>query len=419
LNQARVTPLTVVPPLTAQASLSMGETLGVYVLEQVLGEGSMGTVYLGRHQRLGRQVALKVLHEHLLRDQRLVKRFMQEGRVVNQINHEHIVEVHDFVEELAPERVYCVMELLKGETLSQRLATRAVNLESVRTIGRQIASALGAAHAVGVVHRDVKPENIFLLSRDGRDDWVKVLDFGIAKSDQNTVNLVESQQGTLLGTPRYMAPEQVAGLEVDARTDVYALGTILYELLAGKPPFEASTFGQLAADIITRAPPPLPKQNTLGESIPVGLQALVYACLAKQPKDRPASMGAVEAQLLSEDSAFRGVALAAPAPAAVVVAPPPPPPAETEVTLAIDTHPAGAKVVRIDTGEVLGVAPFEKKLARADLLPVRIELPGYVSLERELRLDQSQRVDMTLTAVPPKVVKPAPRPVTDGVLDPY
>ncbi len=183
----------------------------------------------------------------------------------------------------------------------------------------------------------------------------------------------------------------------------------------------------------------------------MGLQALVYACLAKQPKDRPASMGAVEAQLLSEDSAFRGVALkaavgllavvvgaavttwalrpapavtappplAAPAPAAVVVAPPPPPPAETEVTLAIDTHPAGAKVVRIDTGEVLGVAPFEKKLARADLLPVRIELPGYVSLERELRLDQSQRVDMTLTAVPPKVVKPAPRPVTDGVLDPY
>ncbi len=228
MNQARVTPLTVVPPLTAQASLSIGETLGVYVLEQVLGEGSMGTVYLGRHQRLGRQVALKVLHEHLLRDQRLVKRFMQEGRVVNQINHEHIVEVHDFVEELAPERVYCVMELLKGETLSQRLATRAVNLESVRTIGRQIASALGAAHAVGVVHRDVKPENIFLLSRDGRDDWVKVLDFGIAKSDQNTVNLVESQQGTLLGTPRYMAPEQVAGLEVDARTDVYALGTILY-----------------------------------------------------------------------------------------------------------------------------------------------------------------------------------------------
>ncbi len=451
MNQARVTPLTVVPPLTAQASLSIGETLGVYVLEQVLGEGSMGTVYLGRHQRLGRQVALKVLHEHLLRDQRLVKRFMQEGRVVNQINHEHIVEVHDFVEELAPERVYCVMELLKGETLSQRLATRAVNLESVRTIGRQIASALGAAHAVGVVHRDVKPENIFLLSRDGRDDWVKVLDFGIAKSDQNTVNLVESQQGTLLGTPRYMAPEQVAGLEVDARTDVYALGTILYELLAGKPPFDASTFGQLAADIITRPPPPLPKQNALGESIPMGLQALVYACLAKQPKDRPASMGAVEAQLLSEDSAFRGVALkaavgllavvvgaavttwalrpapavtappplAAPAPAAVVVAPPPPPPAETEVTLAIDTHPAGAKVVRIDTGEVLGVAPFEKKLARADLLPVRIELPGYVSLERELRLDQSQRVDMTLTAVPPKVVKPAPRPVTDGVLDPY
>ncbi|MFZ5444420.1 MAG: serine/threonine-protein kinase [Myxococcota bacterium] len=443
--------LSLVSPTPDLPPLAIGETLGVYVIERVLGEGSMGRVYLGRHQRLGRQVALKVLHDSLLRDQRLVKRFMQEGRVVNQINHEHIVEVHDFVEELAPERVYCVMELLKGETLTSRLAARPVSLDSVRAIVRETASALGAAHAVGVVHRDVKPDNIFLLSRDGRDDWVKVLDFGVAKSTpEGSLNLVESQQGTLLGTPRYMAPEQVAGLEVDARTDIYALGTILYELLAGRPPFDASTFGQLAADIITRPPPPLPKQNALGETIPPAMVALTLACLAKKPNDRPASMAAVEAALLNEDSGLgRKVGMVAvgllavvagvllvlalkpkpdPTPTPVVAVappvealpPPPPPPTElAEVTLTVDTQPSGAKLIRRDTGELLGTTPFERKLGKAELLPLRIELAGHQPLERDLKLDQSQRLDMTLKPLPSKSSKAPPRPVTDGVLDPY
>ncbi|MBL8914274.1 MAG: serine/threonine protein kinase [Archangium sp.] len=427
--------------------LEVGEALGPYVIERVLGEGSMGRVYLGRHQRLGRNVALKVLHDRLLRDRQLVDRLMLEGRLVNQINHRHIVEVHDFVEELMPERVYCVMEFLRGETLSHRLATRATSIEGIITIARQIASALGAAHAAGVVHRDLKPDNIFLVEREGRDDWVKVLDFGVAKSapDQGEVNLVQSQQGVLLGTPRYMAPEQVAGLDVDARTDVYALGTILYEMLTGKVPFEASTFGQLAADIITQPPPPLPKLSTSQEPIPPSLAALVTACLAKKPADRPASMGAVDGALTggaviqpSSARPWKPIALAAAVLVALVagglalrpkesptqleVVPPPPPPVVLldEVTLKITTQPEGARVTRGDTGEVLGVTPLDFKSARRTMpTPLRVELNGFEPLERAVVLDSNQRLEFTLKAIP-AAVKPKPRRVvTDGVLDPY
>jgi eukaryotic-like serine/threonine-protein kinase len=433
-------------------ALAIGSTLGPYVIERVLGEGSMGRVYLGRHQRLGRNVALKVLHERLLRDRQLVDRLMHEGRVVNQINHAHIVEVHDFIEDTAPPRVYCVMEFLDGETLSHRLATQAAPIATVISVARQIAGALGAAHAVGVVHRDLKPDNVFLIERDGRDDFVKVLDFGVAKSapGQGEVNLVESQQGALLGTPRYMAPEQMAGLEVDARTDVYALGNILYELLAGKPPFEATQFGQLAADVITKPPAPLPKQSVSGEPIPPALAALTMACLSKQPNDRPGSMGAIEGALAAAVGKKKsplvvggvlaacalgavGFALTRPAPETIASKLPPPPPVVAEapkpvevpaapkapepISLAVTTQPPGAKVTRLDDKTVLGTTPLAIKLApRTEPVTLKLELPGYEPAQRELVLDQSQRLELTLKAV----VKAKPkRAVTDGVIDPF
>ncbi|HEY1087779.1 MAG TPA: serine/threonine-protein kinase, partial [Archangium sp.] len=272
-----------------------GTTIGPFVLEAVLGEGTMGRVYRARHEKLGRHVALKVLHARHLEDKTLVARFLQEARLVNQINHPHIVEVHDLVEE--PARVYCVMELLEGETLSARVAQRPLTVEEVRDVGRQIADALHAAHQVGVVHRDLKPDNVFLAKKQA--ETVKVLDFGVAKLLKGSTDLriAETQQGTMVGTPKYMAPEQVAGLEVDARTDVYALGTMLYELLAGRTPFDAQVFGQLASDLITRAPPPLPPRTPGGEPIPPRLASLVLACLSKQPAQRPASMGAVSTAL--------------------------------------------------------------------------------------------------------------------------
>ena len=436
--------------------LPVGSQLGPYVIERELGAGSMGRVYLARHERLGRQVALKVLRDELLGERSLVDRFMQEGRAVNRINHPNIVEVHDYIEQHDPERVCCVMELLHGETLEQRMLARPFTLESIRSIAGQIASALGASHAAGVVHRDLKPENIFLITRDGRDDWVKVLDFGIAKCAQREgqVSPVETIQGSLLGTPRYMAPEQFSGLEVDGRTDIHALGVILHELVSGHAPFEASSFGQLAADIISHAPPALPKLTPNHEPVPVGLAALIEACLAKNPANRPASMAMVQAALagapLQRPWRARKVARLALAGVAALglgallvgglwprpVAVPAPPPVSaralprpqaaalavvpTEVTLQLTTVPVGALVSRSDSGAVLGRTPLEVRVARATPVPMRIELTGYQVLERTVSTDQSQRLEVALQPARKVSSRPlaAPRSLY-GVIDPY
>ncbi|MCA2980699.1 MAG: protein kinase [Myxococcaceae bacterium] len=268
---------------------------GTYVVEGLLGRGAMGTVYRARHRVLGRPVAIKRLHTALVSDTSLVRRLMQEATLVNTINHPHIVEVYDFVE--APDLVYTVMELLEGETLAARLARQPVPFASALRIATRLGQALVAAHSVSVVHRDVKPDNVFLCARADAD-WVKVLDFGIAKRLAGAgPRVVETQMGDVLGTPRYMAPEQAAGLDVDARTDIYAFGTLLFELLTGAPPFDAAVYGQLAADIITQPPPRLPPTTRLAEPIPDELRRLVMACLSKAPEERPQTMREVVAQL--------------------------------------------------------------------------------------------------------------------------
>ena len=433
--------------------LQVGDSLGPYVLEQLLGEGTMGRVYQGRHQRLGRQVALKVLHSHLIQDKSLVARFLQEARLVNQINHAHIVEVHDFVEELFPERVYGVMELLRGKTLAAQLAERALTIAEVCSIGKQIADALHAAHRVDVVHRDLKPDNIFLTSREGREDSVKVLDFGVAKLLQTggDLRVADTQAGTMVGTPRYMAPEQAAGLDVDARTDIYALGTILYEMLAGNPPFESLVFGQLAADIITQPPPPLPSRTQAGEPIPKSIEELISSCLSKRAEGRPPSMAAISTWLeralqapvksaspskavlaaaaagvlllsIAGYFAFRPTPVPVVAPvvqAPVVVTPPAPPPvlAPAEVTLTIVTTPAKVNVIRLDTGAVVGITPLTLRQPKSDQpLRLRLELGGYQPVEREMSLQTDQSLELLLQPVAPKQ---KPRVVKDGVLDPF
>ncbi len=445
--------LTVVPAALdpdAAPALRVGDSLGPYVLEQLLGEGTMGRVYQGRHQRLGRQVALKVLHSHLIQDKSLVARFLQEARLVNQINHAHIVEVHDFVEELFPERVYGVMELLRGKTLAARLAERALTIAEVCSIGKQIADALHAAHRLDVVHRDLKPDNIFLTSREGREDAVKVLDFGVAKLLQTSGDLrvADTQAGTMVGTPRYMAPEQAAGLEVDARTDIYALGTILYEMLAGRPPFESTVFGQLAADIITQPPPPLPGSTQEGEPIPKSLQELISSCLSKRGEGRPTSMAAISTWLGRDlqapvknvvphpgllATAAAGLMVLAiasffalrPAPVPVVQTPPPvvalqtplPAPAPAEVTLTLVTSPSKVNVIRLDTGAVVGITPLTLRRQREDQpIHLRFELAGYQPLEREMSLQTDQSLELLLQPVAPKQ---QPRVIKDGVLDPF
>ncbi|MBJ6761533.1 serine/threonine protein kinase [Myxococcaceae bacterium JPH2] len=283
--------------------------LGAYQLERLLGEGSMGRVYQARHAKLGRQVALKVLRADHARDSTFVQRFFQEARTVNQINHEHIVEIFDFVDEGSEGRVYCVMELLRGQSLATLLKSEPITLARIQRIAVQVCTALGAAHQVGVVHRDIKPDNLFIIPRGGQADFVKVLDFGVAKLMSAHGGVSSTLDGTIIGTPAYMSPEQAAGLPVDHRADIYAVGNILYELVVGHPPFESTAFGQLVVQIITQAPPALPATLPSGEPLPAEFSALVMRCLAKEPEARPQQLTEVTTALLLLRPVFDDAAL--------------------------------------------------------------------------------------------------------------
>ncbi|HEX8705844.1 MAG TPA: serine/threonine-protein kinase [Myxococcaceae bacterium] len=438
-----------------------GQILGNYQLERLLGEGSMGRVFQARHIRLGRQVALKVLRPQHAHDVSFVRRFFQEARSVNQINHEHIVEIFDFVEEVARGQVYCVMELLRGQSLADVLKEEKLTLARVQRIGVQVCAALDAAHKVGVVHRDVKPDNLFLSHRGGQADFVKVLDFGVAKilTSEGTNGTLD---GTIIGTPTYMAPEQAAGLPVDHRADIYAVGNLLYEMLSGRPPFQAPAFGQLVVQIITQSPPALPDTLASGEPMPRALADLVLRCLAKEPEKRPQSLAEVTTALLTLDGSSAtvpafdseediptrrervpalsllhhprmpllagGMALAMLAGAVVwsgverlLLAPEPPvamaPAAAPAITLTVRTTPEGARVIRADTGEALGVTPLVRELPRADAaLGLRMEMAGYEPLERQVRLDSHAVLEMPMARE--RVAPPPPKPESPKAVPP-
>ncbi|MBM4778707.1 MAG: protein kinase, partial [Archangiaceae bacterium] len=288
------------PKLVAEKEFSR-TSLGPWNLEGILGQGSMGTVYRAKHQALGRLAAVKVLRAEQYQNPELVHRFFQEARTVNQINHEHIVEISDFVQEpgpKGPEVVYCVMEFLQGRTLGDELDAGPLRLERGVRIVEQLADALAAAHRVGVVHRDVKPDNIMLIERGGSKDYVKVLDFGVAKlTHTDGKAMVSTTEGAIIGTPICMSPEQAQGDDVDARSDVWAVGVILYRMLTGVFPFDAATFVNIAVQIITRPYAPLPSKTVAGEAVPQRLARLVEKCLQKRRDLRPASMDEVRDEL--------------------------------------------------------------------------------------------------------------------------
>jgi serine/threonine-protein kinase len=461
-----------------------GTVLGQYQLERILGEGAMGRVYLARHQRIGRVAAVKVLKAEHAASAELVGRFIQEATAVNTIKNEHIVEVYDFGEEPLPDggqRVFCVMELLEGRALSDAINDGPLPLHRVVRLVRQLSLALGAAHQVGVVHRDVKPENIFLHRRPGDPEFVKVLDFGVAKLLKPLGDIPRSgtQAGVVIGTPEYMAPEQALGAETDARIDLYAAGLVLYELLAGRQPFTADTFGKMVVQITTQPPPPLPACCPHGEAIPPGLAAVVKKALEKKADDRYATardLADALAPFEQEGSAeplepelrqvlrpsplprvvagvvalgvLAGLATFAlsgrepapePAPPAPVVAPAPPPkpvmqavPPLAEVSLSFASTPAGASVRRTDTAELLGTTPLTRRFAAQEQpLPVEFSLSGYRTQARAVVLSADAEVSVTLEALPrpvesakdPKgVEKPkSPKKGTsrDGTVDPF
>jgi serine/threonine-protein kinase len=254
---------------------------GRYALDRRLGRGGMASVYLARDGELERRVAVKLLGASVGRDDALRRRFARESRLAARLSHPNVVTVFDAGEDDG--RPYIVMEYVEGETLADVLRRRGpLPPEEAAEIGEQIAAGLAHAHAHGLVHRDVKPQNL-LVTRDGR---VKVGDFGVARGDDAS-KLTEA--GTVLGTAAYLSPEQAAGAQVGPRSDVYSLGVVLYELLAGRTPYRFDSLAELGAP---RKPPP-----DLPPTVPPALAAVVRRCLSPAPTDRPESAAEVGVEL--------------------------------------------------------------------------------------------------------------------------
>ncbi len=270
-----------------------------YEVLSLLGSGGMGWVFKARHLAMQHLVALKVMRRELAEDLNAIKRFYQEARACSKLSHPHTIKVHDFGT-AEDGHLYLAMEYLQGEPLNKVIA-RDGPLPPARAchLAAGICQSLDEAHDLGLVHRDLKPANIFVCELHRLKDWVKVLDFGIAKfvaGDEESETLTRS--GLVLGTPKYFSPEQAAAQPLDRRSDLYALGVILFEMLTGKAPFNAASAGSLAALHLHEAPPPLP-EVVAGRPIPPALRTLVAQLLEKQPAARPASAAEVEARLLS------------------------------------------------------------------------------------------------------------------------
>ncbi|HEX8118458.1 MAG TPA: serine/threonine-protein kinase, partial [Pyrinomonadaceae bacterium] len=264
----------------------VGQSFGHYQVLALLGSGGMGDVYLARDTRLGRKVALKLLPDYLTDDESRIRRFKQEARAASALNHPNVLTIYEI--EQAGGRYFIATEFVEGETLRQRLKGGRLGPGEALGVAAQIASALSKAHQAGIVHRHIKPENV-MLDAEGR---VKVLDFGLAKytqplsgvaaGDANTES-VHTVPGMLMGTTAYMSPEQARGLAVDARTDIWSLGVVLYEMLAGRKPFGGQTPSDVLAAILEREPEPLAGE---GSGVPEALQRIVRKALRKDREKR-------------------------------------------------------------------------------------------------------------------------------------
>jgi tRNA A-37 threonylcarbamoyl transferase component Bud32 len=483
--------------LASSPMIAVGQTIGNYTITAKLGEGGMGVVYLAEHPVIGRKVAMKAIHPELSRNPEVVSRFVTEAKAVNQIGNEHIVDIHDFG--TTPEGdFYFIMEFLQGEALSDRLRREAV-IEPSRalSIAAQVADALAASHAHGIIHRDLKPENIFLIHKGGTHDFVKVLDFGLAKltlGDDKVSH--KTRTGSVMGTPYYMSPEQCEGRpNIDQRADVYSLGVILFEMLTGKVPFGGDGYGEIIVKHITA---PVPSPRAINPRLSAAHEAILLRALAKNRDERfrgmedfrvallnperyaaapsiiptpgplagygiekaitpglvqtkltgeAAPVAEMDARVVPTPSTFRDSvgaldgeeevprartglwlgllaalvaggaaafwvaragsntappvvepAVATPTPVPRPVAPVP----AAKVTIKFQSEPGGATVARQDTGEQLGVTPFEIEVPHGDdPLAVVFKKATFRDASRSIIPSESTALDVTLEALPP------------------
>ena len=262
--------------------LSEGAPVGEYEIQAQIGEGAMGTVFSAVHPLIGKKVAIKVLKPELCANQASIDRFVHEAQAVNKIGHPNIVDVFS-LGELPDGRAYMVMEWLRGEDLKTRLARGPMAVHDACDILDGIARALDAAHAKQIVHRDLKPDNVFLHRVDDGPVMVKLLDFGIAKLVRQTPGTEKTQTGNMLGTPKYISPEQARGINVDHRSDIYSLGVMAYEMLAGRVPFQGETAMDIVVKHLSDPPPPLSQFA----KVPKALESCIMRMLAKDPIERP------------------------------------------------------------------------------------------------------------------------------------
>ncbi len=349
------------PEPSRKASLAPGAMVGEYRVERLIGRGTFGDVYAAEQPLIGKRVAVKVLREDLAAEPELVARFVSEARAVNLIKNRHIVDIFSFGK-VGEQGCYFVMELLEGRTLAELIEREGrIGLPRALPILRGIADALDAAHRAGVTHRDLKPENVFLVPESDGSHTPKLLDFGVAKLCRDDVT-IKTVSGIALGTPRYMSPEQCRGKHVDHRSDIYALGAVIHEMLTGKPPFDAETATEL---MIKQTVDPPPSMSSVCPEVPPELDAPVLSMLAKRAADRPSSAGEAVAALAARAHARAPMAETLPLgsvrnpplpsggtvalepastvraiPAAALPQPPPPAPAQPAMTFVSDGPPA-------------------------------------------------------------------------------
>lgn len=263
---------------------------GRYKIQSVIGQGSAGTVYKAVQELIGREVAIKVLHDYLVSDDEFIKRFRQEAKASSRLSHPNIITIYDFGVIPEGDRPYIAMDLLVGTPLSDLLSqVERISLDEAIPIFVQVCSALGEAHRQGVVHRDVKPENIVLVERSGQNLFPIVVDFGIARIVEESDAAKITRTGTVCGSPTYMSPEQCTSSKVDHRSDIYSLAVVIYETLTGDVPFHSDELVRVMAMHLSDPPKPL-NQVKPGLIFPDALEECVYRALAKNPDQRYQSM---------------------------------------------------------------------------------------------------------------------------------